>query len=249
MNIAPSPLLQTASIVGRAHLARHEGGQDAVATRGGLGPEGRSFSVAAVADGCGSAPLSQVGAALLVAVATREAATLLAAGVPTAGLVGPVLAATRRALLGIAAIAADDLQTFVERHLLATLLVTADDGLTTTCFARGDGLFVVDDDVHVLDEGGAPTYLAYDLFAAPADPFVLTRPSAARVLAATDGLLPEHAHAAFGHRGRSLQRWLNVLADKAPLADDATVAVFERRSPAGRSDDFGGRDHGKERVS
>lgn len=233
MEPANTPLLQTASIVGRAHLSRHQGGQDAAATRTGLTVEGRPFSVAAVADGCGSAPLSEVGAALLVAVATREAATLLAAGTPTAGLVGPVLAAARRALLGIAALAADDLRSFVESHLLATLLVTADDGLTTTCFARGDGLFVIDDEVHVLDEDGAPAYLAYDLFAAPTEPFVRTRPSARRVLAATDGLLPEHAHAAFGHRGRGLSRWLNVLADKAPLADDATVAVLERVSSQG----------------
>lgn len=223
----PSPF-RTASIVGRAHLARHQGGQDAVATRSGVGPEGRSFSVAAVADGCGSAPLSQVGAALLVAVATREAATLLAAGVPTAGLVGPVLAAARRALLGVAALAADDLRTFVETHLLATLLVSADDGQTTTCFARGDGLFVIDDEISVIEEDGAPRYLAYDLFSAATPPFVLTRPSATRVLAATDGLLPEHATAAFGHRGRGLQRWLNVLADRAPLADDAAIAVLER---------------------
>lgn len=225
--------MQTASVVGRAHLARHEGGQDAVATRSGLTAEGRPFAVAAVADGCGSAPMSQVGAALLVAVATREAATLLAAGVPTAGLVAPVLAAARRALLGVAALTADDLRAFVERHLLATLLVTADDGLTTTCFARGDGLFVIDDDVRVLDEDGAPSYLAYDLFAAPTAPFAITRSSAQRVLAATDGLLPEHAAGAFGHRGRGLSRWLNVLADKAPLADDATVAVLERSAPQG----------------
>lgn len=223
--------MQTAGVIGRAHLSRQEGGQDAAAVRCGS-REGRSFSVGVVADGCGSAPWSQVGAALLVAVAAREAVALLSAGAPTAAIVEPVLGAARRALLGIAALAGDDLRGFVESHLLATLLVMADDGETTTVFGRGDGVVAVDTEVFVLDEGGAPSYLAYDLFSAPTAPFVLTRPRALRALVATDGLPGEHAVSAFGHRGRGLPRWLNVLAERAPLPDDATLVVLEREDGA-----------------
>jgi hypothetical protein len=225
--------LQAAMTVGRGHLARHEGGQDACAIRRGTTREGRSFHVGVVADGCGSAAHSVVGAKLLVAAAARETATLLAAGVSTAGLVEPVLAACRRALLGVvAAVAAGEESTrpFVESHLLATLLVLATDGDTTTVFGRGDGLVVFGDQVLVLDEGGAPTYLAYDLFAPPTAPFVHTVEADQRVLIASDGLAEDHALEAFGHRGRGLSRWLNVLAESAPLTDDATVIVAENDS-------------------
>jgi hypothetical protein len=225
--------LQAAMTVGRGHLARHEGGQDACAIRRGTTREGRSFHVGVVADGCGSAAHSVVGAKLLVAAAARETATLLAAGVSTAGLVEPVLAACRRALLGVvAAVAAGEESTrpFVESHLLATLLVLATDGDTTTVFGRGDGLVVFGDQVLVLDEGGAPTYLAYDLFAPPTAPFVHTVEADQRVLIASDGLAEDHALEAFGHRGRGLSRWLNVLAERAPLTDDATVIVAENDS-------------------
>jgi hypothetical protein len=225
--------LQAAMTLGRAHLARHEGGQDAFALRTGQTAEGRSFHVGVVADGCGSAVHSVVGAKLLVAVAAREAATLLAAGVSTARLVEPVLAACRRALLGVvAAVAAGEESTrpFVESHLLATLLVLATDGETTTVFGRGDGLVVFGDEVHVLDEDGAPRYLAYDLFAPPTAPFVRTVHADQRVLIASDGLDGDHALGAFGHQGRGLSRWLNVLAERAPLTDDATVIVAENDS-------------------
>jgi hypothetical protein len=216
--------LQAAMTLGRAHLARHEGGQDAFALRTGQTAEGRSFHVGVVADGCGSAVHSVVGAKLLVAVAAREAATLLAE---------PLLAACRRALLGVvAAVAAGEESTrpFVESHLLATLLVLATDGETTTVFGRGDGLVVFGDEVHVLDEGGAPRYLAYDLFAPPTAPFVWTVHADQRVLIASDGLDGDHALGAFGHQGRALSRWLNVLAERAPLTDDATVIVAENDS-------------------
>lgn len=227
--MATATHLQRAGIVGRAHLARHEGGQDAAALASAVRPEGSAFWVGAVADGCGSAPLSQVGAALLVAVAVREATSLLRAGVPTASLVAPVLAAARRGLFAVAAAIADedDRRGFVETHLLATLLVLAHDGETTTIFGRGDGLVGLDDAVILLDRGGAPDYLAYDLFGEPATPFSVTKRGVERAFIATDGLSPEHAPAMYGHRGRELQRWLNVLADRAPLADDATLVVLE----------------------
>lgn len=219
--------LSAASTIGRAHLARHEGGQDAHALRDGTTREGWPFHVGVVADGCGSAPGSFVGATLLATVAARESAALLTAGLSPAGLVEPVLAACRRALFGVLAAVGEPPRAFVEAHLLATLFVLASDGRSTVVFGRGDGLLVVGDEVLVLDEGGAPRYLAYDLFDTPTAPFVRVVDGLPRALIATDGLDSAHAEAAFGHQGRGLRRWLNVLADRAPLLDDATVVVLE----------------------
>lgn len=220
-------------------MVREANAQDAAAVRVGAGRCGRPFAVGVVADGCGSGARSEVGATLLAEAVARESARRLAAGttaVEVAGAAGRVGERVLAAVLHAVGRDSDDRTRFLADHLLATLIVLVDDGEHLAVVAFGDGLLAADGDVLVIDEGNTPSYLGYALAgrALPAPSFIWTRRSrdVRQVAIATDGLLPELAAGLWGHRGRSLQRWLNVQAHRAPLEDDATVVVLEREERA-----------------
>ena len=220
-----------ASVVGRSHLFRETNAQDAFAIAQATPPS--TCGVGVVCDGCGAEPRSEIGAVLLssaIAAAALEriargegaGAAARAAGADALGILARIAAAT----------AGRDVDAFVRAHLLTTLLVLVDDGATLAVATWGDGVVAFDDERIVIDEGGAPRYLAYALLdgeVAPPPSFAREAASAAvrRAAIASDGLTPALVGGCFGHRGRGLQRYLNVQARSAALDDDATIIVRE----------------------
>ena len=221
-----------ASVTGRLHLFREANAQDAFALARAASP--RRGGVGVVCDGCGAEPRSEIGATLLARALATATGDALAAG-ERASAIAPHLGAfacETLAAITQAATGGRGVEAFVREHLLTTALVLIDDGETLAITAWGDGLIALEDEVLVIDEGGVPAYLAYALLdrgAPPPPSFACTRPSASvrRAAIATDGLAPALLAGAFGHRGRGLQRWLNVQARGGTLDDDATVVVRE----------------------
>ena len=150
------------SVQGREHWLARRNNQDAVCVAAGA-----DSLVAVVADGCGSAPHSEVGARLVAALLARALAaragdlTGASAAMPAvAAAMDEVLAALERLAGGRDAAALP----WVRDHLLATTLgvvVTAERGVV---FRLGDGVVGVNGDLatHAAPDN-APPYLAYRL--------------------------------------------------------------------------------------
>ena len=217
-----------AKVAGQEHRRREVNVQDAFFVGGT--PEG---FVLVVSDGCGSTRAAEVGAALSVEVAgayvlgrlSRGDAALAAAkrvGGAVAERLGRVAACVPRA----------ERARFVEDHLFATLLVVAASRTEVAIAVHGDGVVWADERATVIDQGGAPRYVAHALLGdAGALDATYTwsgpRGRVARVAVATDGMDQALMQGVFGRPKRGLARWLNVLRDRHPLRDDTAVALAE----------------------
>jgi hypothetical protein len=169
------------SVPGRAHVAAGRNNQDAfcwTSTEKGL--------VAVVCDGCGSGPHSELGAQLGARLVVQAAARLLACELSVSDLLERVeqdvlarlriLAAEMSSEWGSAAAGSSaapnaSFARTVSDYLLFTVvgLIIMRDSATT--FAAGDGLIVVNDDVHHLGPfpNNEPPYLGYALLARGAE--------------------------------------------------------------------------------
>ncbi len=214
------------SIVGTAHLRAGRNGQDAwaVVRRG-------QVAVAVVADGCGSAPHSEVGAKLGAMIAAR--ALLARADAPAAAATTIV-----RRLRAIAATLGDDVERVMHDYFLFTLVAAVITPLRTTILSAGDGLFAINDEVRTLGPfpGNAPPYLGYG------DTALVTeaqRPTAevSRVILATDGALQLPADLRDFARDELLfrnpdgvrRRLFRYTRPPQPVLDDDTTIVVLRR--------------------
>ena len=187
------------SVQGREHWLARRNNQDASCVL--AGPDAL---VAVVADGCGSAPHSEVGARLASALLARTLARRAAAARPacrdeSAALLGDALDEVLATLEVVAGGRGTDALPWVRDHLLATALgvvVTAERALV---FRVGDGVVGVNDAfaTHAAP-GNTPPYLAYRLLPpeccrldaaalAPAIEWEGPAESLASVVLATDG--------------------------------------------------------------
>jgi hypothetical protein len=144
--------LAAATVPGRHHGLALRNNQDSFAwgERGGV-------LAAVVADGCGSAPRSEVGACLGAQLAVS---TLLDAGL-AGGAVD--LAQVRAALLLRLAPLARELGTAAASHLLFTLVAVVVTPAEAVLFSCGDGLAAIDGDAFAIGPYEAPPYLGYAL--------------------------------------------------------------------------------------
>lgn len=137
---------------------------------------------------------------------------------------------------------------FVNDHLLFTTLILLVDKQSGKCciLHNGDGIYMVDGVISVIEQDGSPHYLAYELVPKHAlekqpseidSNFSLVEcMNPARVMIASDGLIPliereELVAELFGTKGRQLQRKVNVWSEKKKMFfDDTSVIVVENRS-------------------
>jgi hypothetical protein len=231
-----SMLIQTASSLGRHHRTHEINCQDAWAVQNGTRPNGKRYVVACVSDGCGSGSHSEIGAHLLVNVLCSQAAKRLEHGEQAQNLPLSLLRKAAQQLENYTKMVCgsnDPYQRtqFVARYLLATLIVLIHDQDHVVIFAQGDGLAVLNDEIISFEQNNEPAYLAYSLLGKqiPWLSALVIRPAheVQRAAISTDGLPPELVPDVWGHRGRSLQRWLNVKTREMPLQDDTTLAVLE----------------------
>jgi hypothetical protein len=266
-----------AGVIGRAHRRQGRGGQDAWAAR----PLAGGGAVLAVADGCSAGRANEIGAGVGARAAVVSVARRVANGTALATLPAIVVADVVEEVGRLAralALDAQDAAQCIEEALLFTLHVAAIHDGRCVVFGVGDGVIFIDgidDGIHhgihhgindgtndrvvVVDQGPAPDYPAYALFAAEAiaPPRVLTHYAGAapRALAlCTDGAneLIARAHESLGDgtavggvetflrderylknaslAQKRLQAWVDVTG--GPV-DDCTLVVW--RSPTGAS--------------
>ncbi|HTM23349.1 MAG TPA: protein phosphatase 2C domain-containing protein [Kofleriaceae bacterium] len=228
-------------VAGREHRRSARNGQDAAALR-----LGRTTAVAVVADGCGSAPRSEVGAELGARLCAAAALAALEAGAPatdpaTWTAVGDRV---RAALIPLTAAAGVDLAGDCLLFTLVGAALTAD---AAVIFALGDGHWAIDGVAHSLGPfvDNAPPYLMQERGALA----LVAATDATELIVATDGAdpidLPALAADPLVWRNPDgLRRRLARLAADdldidwdaravrrtvGPLTDDCAVAMLRRR--------------------
>lgn len=232
-----------ASFIGREHTRVGRNNQDAFAVQ----VKG-SRSVAVVADGCGSAGHSEVGAQL----GSRFLCSWLIQESNFAARPNAAVEALTRWLWAQAQSIPDGpIEAVLEAYFLFTFLAVVREGPKCLVFGVGDGAVLVDGVCTRLEAGAdnAPDYCAYRLVSSRrVEPRVHFEGDAQQVVLMTDGfdaLLEAASGVAAGSRLQglvegaaswrnplTLQRRLNVLAERERLADDATVAVSVFQQPA-----------------
>jgi hypothetical protein len=222
-------------VVGREHRRAGRGGQDAAVVRRGAGGV-----VAVVADGCGSALRSEVGAELGARLCAAAALRRLEGGAAVADprtweRVGQDVLAQLRVI----DLAADGLAADCLLFTLVGAVVTAE---LVAVFGLGDGIYGLDGDVRELGPfpDNAPPYLGHALVGGPATSLQLhaLRPadSVAQVLIGSDGAAAVDvcglaADPLIWRNPDGLRRRLAVLAAErgGPVSDDVALAVLRRR--------------------
>lgn len=219
----------TAVVTGAQHQRAGRNGQDAVATwRGDAGV------VLVVADGCGSAASSEVGARLGAALFARAAGGRLGERGVWEAARAEVGEALRRMLGGD--------ERLVRECFLFTLVAAAITREGVEVWALGDGAYAFDGVMREVGpfEDNAPPYLAYDLLGDHREAFVAVAPEGTTsVVIATDGAcelaLSRFDDARFVKHPDALRRELALLARSAEHIDwDARRVV---REPASVQDD------------
>lgn len=237
------------STVGARHRHADRPSQDAFALHrfpGGL--------AAVVADGCGSRPRSELGAALGARMCCRalELASRRSPSGPelVADALGSLLTRLGRVLGSLPAATEHE----VSDAFLFTLLGAVVTESQAVVFALGDGIVALNGEVHLLDQDNAPSYLGYHLLdrtAPAARCWTLETRALESLLLGSDGLgdlgaLDElWTEPRYVTRPDALRRRLTlasrdaqhidwearrVLRQPARLRDDATCVVV-RRSP------------------
>ncbi|HEX2913089.1 MAG TPA: protein phosphatase 2C domain-containing protein [Chloroflexia bacterium] len=241
--------LRAGSVPGRDHQLRQTNCQDKYGYAE-LQVASQPYLAGIVCDGCSEGKHSEVGAALLAEFLLKEIKRLLEAGsrveeVPVLlyenaltflqGICERIIAPQTEDSAGLLA--------FTRDYLLATVLGLIVGEEQTVIFAAGDGLIIVNDQLHVRDEQNTPDYLAYGLLessqlqAQPAsgkgfDLILLQTAQLERLAIWTDGFLPELSEETWKLGGpRSLQRRLNIWAKQKLFIDDTTGITVERVLP------------------
>ena len=159
------------SIIGTEHRRIGINNQDFVAMNL-FSANGVPFISGVVCDGCtvASAPResrNEVGAALLGNYVLAELELLVRGAVPLSEVPTSLYHRSISYLSTIArsSVTGDAWKSwkFIERHLLTTVIGFVASPDTLVVFRAGDGVIVVNDEVEVVDEQGAPRYLAYHL--------------------------------------------------------------------------------------
>lgn len=148
------------SVQGRAHALHGRANQDAVVLRA------RPASVVAVvADGCGSADHSEVGAWIGASAVAAEVERAAGAGLAEPGVWDGVQTATLRALRGTVAAMGGELEDVVRRFFLFTVVGAVIAGERAAVFSLGDGLIAINGETVCLGPfpDNAPPYLGHAL--------------------------------------------------------------------------------------
>lgn len=264
----PTYLLRSGTVQGVKHAKLGMNNQDAVlALEFAIPSWGTNYRIGLVSDGCSGIPAftrSEVGANLLVVFCLARIQELIVGGAKMEEIPLPLYHAVTNFLRNLANMVMPsnvywpfpmqftganeyrNLQTapqrFMTDYLAATILGFVDDGQTLVTFQAGDGVLLINDEVHIVDQNDQPDYPALSVNSPGLGFQVNIYPSAEilRIGLATDGAeellaIPDVGllHRMFDDtpgNPMGLQYLLNRLrkqhGDK--LGDDCTVLTMER---------------------
>jgi hypothetical protein len=164
--------LRRGSVIGTEHRRLGINNQDFVGTGLITLPDGQQFALGVVCDGCTvrharGASRNEVGASLLGNYVLCELELLLRSSVPMQELLSSLYfrCVSYLGMISRFSVTGDAERTwaFIEKHLLATIVGVIASEEQILLFRAGDGVIIVNDEVHIIDEGGAPLYPAYHL--------------------------------------------------------------------------------------
>lgn len=150
-------------IQGRNHIIDSKNGQDAFKfITGQIGSD--PFVIGFIADGCGEGEKSETGAYLGVNYACNATRNLI--GLISIEKLNKVLYQQVRRMLTQVVSSQDFIDpieevNFIKNHLLFTLLGFVIYKGKCIVLSSGDGVIVINDDIHLLDEANRPSYIAY----------------------------------------------------------------------------------------
>lgn len=152
--------LAAATVLGRSHAIAGRANQDAVVLRADAG-----VLVAIVADGCGGAERSEVGAWVGAHTVATEVGRATGHDLDEAAFWEGVRAGALSALRGTARAMGGDLRDVVREFFLFTLVGVVIAGDRAAVFSLGDGLVAINGEVTQLGPfpGNAPPYLGHAL--------------------------------------------------------------------------------------
>ena len=256
---------RTGTVMGHEHKRLGLSKQDALVL-GGVNTENKKYVVGVVNDGCTSKEFgrrshNEVGANLMSEFISSEIGVLLSNGVgieEVPAMLFPRCIGYIRNLVGITKSGPPDvIWNLVSRMFLCTTMGFIKDEERLVVFHDADGIYIVNDEVTVIDQKNIPTYLALHMLdehtvkkhnvIRPQGFTVRTFEVAKlkRFAIATDGITsrdgvggqlivaPEDVEALWSHAPQApagLQWWLNIQSNqKHRFSDDATVIAAERR--------------------
>lgn len=146
-----------ASAIGQSHQRMAYNNQDAVQV---IASDPNAF-IGVVADGCGSKSNSEVGAQLAVRFVAEEIARMIRKGKNWQDLLQRAHESWAERFVN--AQEPDDPDEFIGDCMLYTLLGVVIEDRHTTIFHSGDGVFMVNGNLTVIDQQNQPAYLNYEL--------------------------------------------------------------------------------------
>jgi hypothetical protein len=269
----PAYRLRTGSVMGTKHGKLGTNNQDAALTlEFGIPGWGTSYRIGLVSDGCSGIPAftrSEVGSNLLVVYSMARIQELIVAGAKMEEIPLPLYHAVTNFLRDLAnTVMPSNIywpfpvtfsgsnqfrnrikapQRFITDYLAATILGFVDDGEALVTFQAGDGVRIINDDVHIVDQNNQPDYPALSVSSPGAGFQVNTYASdtVRRIALATDGVekllaapqlgLPEQFFTHATDNPMGLQFLLNQLRKQYGqlMGDDCTIVTMERTNKRG----------------
>ncbi len=233
-------------VPGRNHIVEASNCQDAL-TYSAFGHGKHSYIVGVIADGCGEGKHSEVGAQLAVQYIPHEVQRLTRLNLPLEHIPQLLYANTIQFLRGVAAAYhfsdVDEYVAFVNHYLLFTIIGFILGPEETWVFAAGDGVVVLNEDIHLRDENNTPSYIGYHLVdrrylhanASPLettfDVYRLPSNELERLAVGSDAWIAEQPllEQVWGVSGENgLQLLMNGWSDAKHFKDDASLIVVER---------------------
>ena len=157
------------TVRGRKHAQLHLNNQDAGNVQY-LEVNGVTYAIGLISDGCTNkkrktVSRTEVGANLLVPYAMCEIGLMLSQGVQPRDAVRYLFPKATTYLGAIARLTipgnADEIGRFADSYLMCTLLGFIAGPTEIIGFRAGDGVIIINDKVHIIDQDNKPSYMAY----------------------------------------------------------------------------------------
>ena len=237
--------VHTGTIIGSEHQRRQVNNQDGFSV-GEAEIRNKYYWWGVVCDGCSMGRQSEVGAVLLSNYLCEEVPYLLSSGSTIPEIPDQLFIAGLGYLRSLAAHTAmsgfrKQLE-FIEHHLLCTVIGFVINDEKCLLFNAGDGVFIVNNNIHRIKQDNKPLYMAYHLLdksildLSEPIPFkfetsIMLVSALERIAVCSDGIEDGIVDQLWGHdHPFGLQRRLRVLRlqKKAVFSDDCTVVALEK---------------------
>lgn len=239
--------LRSGQIIGRGHLISGKNRQDAISSGDFETKSGKRVIYAVICDGCSQGKSSEMGASLAANFLGRQIEKLSKANIS----IDKIPAILHKRVLGflknlLGKISFGDevaRNNFILENMLFTVLGFILIESEIAIFAQGDGVFIVNDEITVRDEGNIPHYVAYNLMpkkyfgenenvvVTSFDTFRFDLLEIEKLAIASDALGEEigFTKELWGYKNPSgLQRKMNVMSDNHKFHDDLSVITLEK---------------------